>query len=64
MIAPKDWVESVHDGMKEMGFGTMQDRSVGLEARQGNVTRTTCWDAKVKSVWKSFNDKAQQMEMV
>ena len=46
VIAPKEWVESVNDRMKENGFGTLQDRSVCLEARQGNVTRTTsckCW---------------------
>ena len=41
VIAPKEWVETVYDGVKEMEFGTMQERSVCLEPREGNVKSTT-----------------------
>ena len=40
VIAPKAWVESVCDGVKELGLVPC-NRSVCIEARQGNVTRTT-----------------------
>ena len=34
-------VESVYDGMKEIGLVQCKEKSVCVEARQGNVTRNT-----------------------